>query len=172
MKFNVSKSEQRLGGIYIIKSLKTNDTYIGATKNFLNRFYRHRAGLKYNQLPLLSDYVKTHGVDSLVMEVIELVDDFSKLKTKEDSAILIMSPTMNVNGTIRNIHTEKTKVKISASMPKRSVTQFEKSGEFIERFIGIRDASRKTGISNSDIVKVCKGKIKSAGGYYWQYSSI
>ena len=36
-------------------------------------------------------------------------------------------------------------------------------------FNSVRDAYRKTGIYHSNISKVCLGKLKTAGGYHWQY---
>lgn len=48
------------------------------------------------------------------------------------------------------------------------VTQFL-DGIWINTFKSTHEASRKTGISQSSIVKVCKGKRKSAGGFQWNY---
>ena len=42
------------------------------------------------------------------------------------------------------------------------------SNEKLE-FESIREASRELNIDRSDISKCIKGKIKSAGGYYWKY---
>lgn len=36
-------------------------------------------------------------------------------------------------------------------------------------FMSIKDAERETGIDNSNIVAVCKGKKRIAGGYHWVY---
>ena len=33
----------------------------------------------------------------------------------------------------------------------------------------IKEAERQTGISNSNIVKACKGKYKNAGSFHWKY---
>ena len=38
-----------------------------------------------------------------------------------------------------------------------------------EVFESIREATRKTGISNSHISEVCLGKRKTTGGYHWQF---
>ncbi len=32
------------------------------------------------------------------------------------------------------------------------------------------DAKRKTGADNSSIIKCCRGKLKSTGGYHWRYA--
>lgn len=39
----------------------------------------------------------------------------------------------------------------------------------VNMYYSAREASRVTGISQSDIVKVCNGKRKSAGGFQWNY---
>ena len=39
----------------------------------------------------------------------------------------------------------------------------------ILEFVSSREAERETGISNSSIIKCCKGKRNSAGGFYWMY---
>lgn len=36
-------------------------------------------------------------------------------------------------------------------------------------FDSVTKAERETGIPNSNIIAVCKGKRKTAGGYHWQY---
>ena len=36
-------------------------------------------------------------------------------------------------------------------------------------FQSTREVERITGIANSSISKCCKGKLKSAGGYHWEY---
>lgn len=50
-----------------------------------------------------------------------------------------------------------------------SVLQFSKDGELITEFAGSWEAQRMTGINQSSIIKVCKGKMRTAGGYIWKY---
>ena len=53
----------------------------------------------------------------------------------------------------------------------RQVQMFDKkTGELLATFPSTRGAERVTGIYQSDISKCCKGKLKSAGGFLWQYS--
>ena len=54
---------------------------------------------------------------------------------------------------------------------KRSIPilQFDKNGILLNEYQGISDAARKTGINAGGICSVCKGKLKSAGGYAWKY---
>lgn len=58
---------------------------------------------------------------------------------------------------------EKTEKRIDKS--KKSVYCIEKQ----KIYNTIREASKETGADESGIVKVCKGKQKTAGGFHWQY---
>ena len=51
----------------------------------------------------------------------------------------------------------------------KPVLQFDKNGIFINEYPSIKDAARKTGVNQGDIVWVCRGKLKTAGGYIWKY---
>ena len=44
-----------------------------------------------------------------------------------------------------------------------------KDGVVVNKFDGLTDAERKTGISHSHISQCCTGKEKSAGGFQWKY---
>lgn len=52
---------------------------------------------------------------------------------------------------------------------RKRVLQYDKNMTYSKVWKGIKEASRKTGIDKSSIVKCCKGKVKSAGGYMWKY---
>ena len=70
-------------------------------------------------------------------------------------------------------HALKTGLKI---MPKgkdvynaRLVYQYDKNNNLIKRWECMSTASQKLKISQRDIVRVCKGKRKTCGGYIWKY---
>ena len=52
----------------------------------------------------------------------------------------------------------------SGTPPKK--VQCVETGEIFE---SLSDAQRKTGVSNSNIGKVCNGSRMTAGGYHWKY---
>ena len=54
----------------------------------------------------------------------------------------------------------------SISLP---VFQYDKNGVFIKKFKNVIDAERELNIDHSNIVKCCRGKRKSAGGFIWKY---
>jgi hypothetical protein len=50
-----------------------------------------------------------------------------------------------------------------------SIIRIDKSGNR-KRYECIGDAKRETGADVSAIIRVCKGKNLTAGGYYWEYA--
>lgn len=54
---------------------------------------------------------------------------------------------------------------------KQPVEQYDKEGNFIAMFKGVREAERHMGLANDSIGKVCRGVKfrKTAGGYVWKY---
>ena len=52
---------------------------------------------------------------------------------------------------------------------KIKVNQYNKTGEFIKTWASAADAERELHIQHSNIAACCKGKVKSAGGFKWEY---
>ena len=52
-----------------------------------------------------------------------------------------------------------------------TVLQFTKDGTFIAEYPTAKEARRQTGISDTTIGLVCKGKNKTAGGFIWRYKN-
>lgn len=52
---------------------------------------------------------------------------------------------------------------------KKPVKQLSLSGEVIAIYPMITEAMRKTGVDESQIIRVCKGRNITAGGYKWEY---
>ena len=51
----------------------------------------------------------------------------------------------------------------------KQVYQFDKQGNFLNEYISVSDAERQTNVHHGNIVKVCNGQRKTAGGYIWSY---
>lgn len=51
----------------------------------------------------------------------------------------------------------------------KAIQRFSLYGGFIDEFSSVIKAEKELNIFSSSIVKVCKGKQKSAGGYLWKY---
>lgn len=75
------------------------------------------------------------------------------------------SHNQRVAETLKGVYqSEESKRKISIP-----VAQCTREGELIAVFYGAKEAERQTGIYSSNIIKCCKGKLKSAGNYKWKY---
>jgi group I intron endonuclease len=51
----------------------------------------------------------------------------------------------------------------------KEVLQYDRDMNIINEYLSVRDAARKSGIDRSNILKCCKMKVKSAGGFIWKY---
>lgn len=64
----------------------------------------------------------------------------------------------------------KSKIKLKKREYKtKSVVQLTSSNEFIKIWDSINDVKKELGIDCSSIIRCCKGKNKTAGGYKWKY---
>lgn len=54
----------------------------------------------------------------------------------------------------------------------KAVDQYTKDGEFVASYLFAKEAAEKLGIDLSSIIKCCRGKLKSAGGFVWRYSAM
>ena len=66
-----------------------------------------------------------------------------------------------------NIHPVK---KNSGGQNKQPVLQFDLLGHFIKEWESATQAFSELGINNSMIIRCCKGRLNTAGGYIWKYA--
>ena len=52
----------------------------------------------------------------------------------------------------------------------KPIIQMTSDREFIKEYFSAHDAERKTDVPNGNIIKCCRGKLKSAGGFKWSYA--
>jgi hypothetical protein len=57
----------------------------------------------------------------------------------------------------------------SNSLIGKKIIQYDLNGDFIKIWNSIKYAGKVIGVSDGDIVTVCRGRQKSAGGYQWRY---
>lgn len=57
------------------------------------------------------------------------------------------------------------------NQPSKSVIQFDKNNYFLNKYSSIHEAERITGVKHYNIITVCKGKRKTAGGFIWKYEN-
>ena len=69
----------------------------------------------------------------------------------------------------RNSDHMKKMTKNAIEANKKAIIQFDKNGNKIKEWDNILECSLSLKIDNSSIGKVCRGKLKSCGGYTFQY---
>lgn len=57
-----------------------------------------------------------------------------------------------------------------AKAKSKPVLQYDKNGNFLNKYPSASDAEIKTGIYQENICMVCREKLKSTGGYIWKYA--
>lgn len=59
--------------------------------------------------------------------------------------------------------------KIKANKISKKVQQYSLDGKLLKEYTSLKNAEEETGIFKSNISRVCKGKLKSTGGFIWKY---
>lgn len=62
------------------------------------------------------------------------------------------------------------KYDVNALKQTREVLQYTLDGTFLHKHDSISDAERATSTRHSEIIRVCNGKRRTAGGYVWKYA--
>lgn len=60
-------------------------------------------------------------------------------------------------------------IKSNIKLSKREVIQYDKELNLLNKFKSIKEASLKTSTCENGIVRCCRGKDITAGGYFWKY---
>lgn len=84
-------------GIYKITCSGNNKFYIGSTKCFRARFKEHRNDLRHNRhhSRYLQNCCNKYGLESLVFEIIEIIEDLTTLLKQEYEYIQNLNPECN-----------------------------------------------------------------------------
>ena len=67
-------------------------------------------------------------------------------------------------------HSEESKRKMHDKKQGKKVIQYDKHNNVIREWDYIRDAEKELDIDVSSIIRCCKGKCKTAGGFIWRYA--
>ena len=152
-----------LMGIYKITNIKNGHCYIGQSVDIKKRWRSHHKHFGNTKEVETAHYpiyraFKKYGKESFKFEIIELVHDKSKLTERELYWFQAFSPeynTLDPRDPAKTTHA-------------RPVLQIDMTtGEVLKRFVSTREAERELNIGN--VIKACKGKARSCGGYLWCY---
>ena len=164
--------DTRISVIYNIRNLINDKGYIGSAIDFKARQVIHRCQLlkdKHHSKHLQRAYNK-HGKDNFIYEIIEYVEDKTKLIEREQVWLDFFNPEYNICKTAGSSlgvkRSDEFKAKISLYQNK-PVLQFDKDMKFIMEYKSLSEAMEKT--NAWQIGKVCKGERKTSGGFIWMY---
>lgn len=187
-------------GIYKITHLSKIDvSYIGSAsgtfngkkcqKGFYRRFLEHLRALenKKHDSKYLQNVVNKYGIEGIRFEILEIVEteDRKIILEREQYYLDSLSPAYNSSKTARCPtvpYTAERRQATSSRMKgkklpeevydaiKVSIYQFDKKGNFLNKYNSIQEAADKTKIDRGSISNSAAGKRKSAGGYLWSFT--
>jgi group I intron endonuclease len=113
---------------------------------------------KYKVSKSLTEYYKTH--DNPMKGKHHSADTIEKIKSKKQNT------SEETRKKMRENHNDVSGAKNPSAKP---VRQLSIGGETICEYPYAKMAAQKYGLDLSSIIKCCKGKAKSCGGYRWEY---
>lgn len=158
------------GYIYCITNTVNNKKYIGQTyRTIEERWNGHIKTSKYNKSKqILYTAFKKYGIDNFKIQEInrysastkeKLIDMLNKAEINEISIQNTIKPNgYNMASGGNRLPNTFTEVR---------VYQFDLFGNLLSKYDSISEASRVTGIFQSDISKCCNGSINHTGKYIW-----
>lgn len=146
-------------GIYKITNKINGLTYIGQSKDIQERLRQHRSISMREDDPHfhtpIHEAIHDYGWENFDIEIL-LECDENELDIQEQKYIHQFNSFLNgYNDTMGG--------------RKKPVYQYDLEGTMIKMFESATQASRETGISQTDISRVCRGERKSAGGFQWRF---
>lgn len=86
------------------------------------------------------------------------------------SFFCVSKKTVFTNITEYSFKKDKSKwIRQLASNPEKHILQFDKDGNFIKEWIGLKNITKELGINSNNISNCCRGVTKSTGGFIWKY---
>jgi len=181
--------------IYMIKNLINNKVYIGSAIGHYKRKGQHYYLLRNNKHfnSHLQASWNTHGEENFEFKVLEFIKDLSLLKEREEFYINSFKANDNKKGCNfriycnTNLGTKRSfKSRLQQSRSKRGKTPnlnythiaklnskaifgINKQTKEVLYFTSVKEAGEKTNTNRTCISKALHKKIKSAGGFCWDF---
>lgn len=180
-----------IGFIYMITS-PTGRIYVGSTEDIDYRWYRYKRLDCKGQVKLYNSF-KKYGVDNHIFEIIWAgdVNDMLKYECMIGLGFNVLDQRKGLNCKLPKINdiwscvSEETRLKMSNSAKikifsishrinignksKKAIVQYDLNMNFIKEWECVKYASKELNIDHSCIIKCCKGKYKTIGGFKWKY---
>lgn len=147
-------------GIYMLVCRVNGKRYIGQSKNIRRRMNEHRRGKGF--APLVCKAIAKYGWDAFDKTVLEFCP-IEELDEKEIHYIAELKPEYNLS---KGGGGSRGYTSLSA------IKKFQKPIICIdtgEIFDSVNSAAAKAGVTRSCVSMALNGKMKTAGGYRWEY---
>lgn len=177
-----SKSDEMTGnsrgGIYCIGNVVNKNCYIGSTVSFHDRYIKHMSSLNTGKVSIkLGEAISKYGLNNFLFFVLEYVDDFERLESREGHFVSVMGAIYNHKRKIkRHDCTPERNKKISDTL--RSVVKKVNSNplfgtkrpkELVEQIFKTR-STRKEEIYDSNSNRVVQYDLD--GNFLAEYRSV
>ena len=96
-------------------------------------------------------------------------DNYKYKRTEEHKKKISESRTGEKHPMFGKHLSEEHRKHMAESHGVNGILQYSKDGKFIAEYLSTREAERQTGCHHQNIIKCCKGKLKSTGGFIWRY---
>ena len=113
------------------------------------------------------DYIKLFdeweksGYEKSLAPSVDRIDDYKGYSFNNIKVVTWKENNRKVGSDMRNGINNK---------QSNAVIKMDLNGVKLEEYYSIRQAAREIGVPDANIVKVCKGKRKKAGGFKWKYA--
>jgi predicted GIY-YIG superfamily endonuclease len=150
--------------------LSNQKLYIGCTSNLKQRtsIHLHYLRNKKHANKLLQEDFNRFGEESFQFRVLEEGFGKEELLSKETQYIKQFDSNKLYN-IMKSDPEHRSKKEILFFKKRKPVFRIELDSETQTYYKSIISASKQTGIPQSNIVACLKGRLKTAGGYRWQY---
>jgi group I intron endonuclease len=167
------------GYIYIIENNDRQKVYIGCTtQSPKKRWRQHKTMAKYghDNCPYLYNAMRKYGIDNFKFYPIAKAKNKEQLFLMERAFISLYNThfedggyNIEFGGTGSNRWHKKTREKISSKVTRRKIDVYTLDGELYDTCKSVHHASKKYSAHKSGIVKCCRGRAYTCGGYIFRY---
>lgn len=151
---------------------ETNNRRWGKRVYYVSNFGRVKCNGKLYTCPTYNGYYRLCG-EYLHRIVAKLfLDDYyenCEIDHKDRNKLNNMVTNLLICNHKQNLNNPLTIQHCRESQSTRSVLQYTLDNKFVAEYVSTHEAERETNIYYSNIIKCCKNKYKSAGGYIWKY---
>lgn len=147
------------GIIYKATNKRTNMVYVGATqKSVMERQKDHIQKSSNCSGHKFQDEIRTIGAENFEWEQIDTASSSNELAEKESKYILQYKS-----------RGESYNSDAGGGIIKRVYQYHIQTGELLNSYWGLDEASESVRVNKRSISKACLGEIKTCAGYYWSY---